>query len=401
MLAKNGNSQFFQQGGYMISKLKLMGFIVVFILSSTMTATSVNGRFIVLSTDSSKLSLLLQINTNTGSDAMGGATIVIGFDTSITTFKSNPIKNTDYIIHNFCGGNYSPATITRPMNNKIWVNIDLPYNNSNNGTIVGGGNNWTDVATVHFDLLNQQGLANFYWITNSSFWGVYDDDNISMWDIGTFEDQVNYTIPVELSSFTASIVNNNHVELKWVTTTSLNNYGFEIEKAYSSPDQNQESVSPPLIWEKIGFVEGISNSTSILEYSFTDISTHKSSAIKYRLKVIDMDGSFAFSDVIDIENGPISFELTQNYPNPFNPSTKIKWQSPIDCHQTIKVYDILGNLVSTLVDEFKNAGNYEVEFNTSYPVELASGVYIYRFETTTQAAEIQSFTDTKKMVLLK
>ena len=114
-----------------ISKLRVL--VVVIFLSSTILATDVNGRFIVVSKDSSKLSLLLQINTNTGIDAMGGATIVIGFDSSVTTFKTNPIKDIDYIVHNFCGGNYSIATITRPMSNKIWVNIDLPFNNNNNG----------------------------------------------------------------------------------------------------------------------------------------------------------------------------------------------------------------------------------------------------------------------------
>ena len=91
----------------MIRKSRLMGLIVLFLINSTISATNVNGRFVVVGTDSSHLSLLLQLNTNTGIDAMGGATIVIEFDTVSTTFKSNPIINIDYIIHNFSGGNYS------------------------------------------------------------------------------------------------------------------------------------------------------------------------------------------------------------------------------------------------------------------------------------------------------
>ncbi|MDP2365613.1 MAG: T9SS type A sorting domain-containing protein, partial [Ignavibacteria bacterium] len=331
-----------------------------------------------------------QINTNTGSDAMGGATIVIGFDTSVTTFKSNPIKNTDYIIHNFCSGNYSPATITRPMSNKIWVNIDLPFNNSNNGTIVAGSENWTDVATIHFDIINQQGLANFLWITNSTFWGVYDDDNITLWNTGQFEDHINYPIPVELSSFTASLLNNNFVQLRWITITSLNNYGFEIERKVGSL---QSTVSN---YEKIGFVESIGNSTSPDEYSFTDVTKHNSSVVYYRLKIIDMDGTFTYSDVVEVETGPISFELAQNYPNPFNPSTKISWQSPVGSRQTIKVYDVLGNEVVTLVDEYRTAGSYEVDFQSGSVggQQLASGIYIYRLSA-------GNFTETKKMVLLR
>jgi hypothetical protein len=374
----------------MIKLLKLRVLTIVFVLSSTIWATNVNGRFIVVSNDSSKLSLLLQINTNTGSDAMGGATIVIGFDTSVTTFKTNPIKNIDYIVHNFCGGNYSPATITRPISNKIWINIDLPFSNNNNGTIVAGVDNWTDVATIHFDIINQQGLASFLWITNSNFWGVYDDDNTSLWNTGQFEDQTNYIIPVELSSFTASLLNNNFVQLKWITATSLNNHGFEVEKS-CSPAQNQGSDSTLFVWEKIGFIESMGNSTTPNEYSFTDITKQNSSVRKYRLKIIDLDGSFTYSDVVEVNTIPISFDLAQNYPNPFNPSTIIRWQSPIASHQSLKVYDILGNEVATLVDELKPAGNYEVEFNSE---NLASGVYIYRLQTA-------EFTETKKMVLLR
>jgi len=86
-----------------------------------------------------------------------------------------------------------------------------------------------------------------------------------------------------------------------------------------------------------------------------------------------------------------NYHLSQNYPNPFNPSTKISWQSPVSSHQTLKVYDILGNEVATLVNEYKSAGKYEVEFNGE---ELPSGVYFYQLRT-------GSFVETKKMLLLR
>ncbi len=88
---------------------------------------------------------------------------------------------------------------------------------------------------------------------------------------------------------------------------------------------------------------------------------------------------------------PESFVLEQNYPNPFNPSTKINWQSPIAGHQTLKIYDVLGNEVATLVDEEKPAGRYEIDFNAS---QLSSGVYFYKFLSGT-------FISTKKMILMK
>ncbi|MBK7631231.1 MAG: SBBP repeat-containing protein [Ignavibacteriales bacterium] len=88
---------------------------------------------------------------------------------------------------------------------------------------------------------------------------------------------------------------------------------------------------------------------------------------------------------------PDSYNLAQNYPNPFNPSTKISWQSPVGSHQTLKIYDILGNEVATLINEYREAGRYEVTFDAS---KLASGMYLYRLQA-------GSFVETKKMLLLK
>ena len=86
-----------------------------------------------------------------------------------------------------------------------------------------------------------------------------------------------------------------------------------------------------------------------------------------------------------------SFNLSNNYPNPFNPSTMISWQSAAGSWQTLKVYDVLGNEVATLVDEYKPAGKYEVEFNAS---QLSSGIYFYQLKT-------ENFIETRKMILLK
>jgi hypothetical protein len=90
------------------------------------------------------------------------------------------------------------------------------------------------------------------------------------------------------------------------------------------------------------------------------------------------------------------FKLDQNYPNPFNPSTKISWQSPVGSWQTLKIYDVLGNEVASLVDEYKTAGTYEVEFNSHSGKgrNLTSGVYFYQLKT-------EGFIETKKMLLMK
>ena len=186
--------------------------------------------------------------------------------------------------------------------------------------------------------------------------------------------------PVELVSFNAK-VRNNAVILNWQTATEINNYGFEIER---SKDRTN--------WDKIGFVNGHGNSNSTKEYSFED-SKLKDQSYSYRLKQVDNDGTFAYSKVVSvaINQAPASFELYQNYPNPFNPSTIIKYAVNKESFVTIKVYNVIGGDVATLVNENLPAGLYEASFDGS---GLSSGVYIYKIQT-------KDFSSTKKMLLTK
>jgi hypothetical protein len=172
--------------------------------------------------------------------------------------------------------------------------------------------------------------------------------------------------------------------LSWQTATETNSRGFEVERNEKSEIGNQH-------WETIGIVPGFGTSTEHHSYSFVDENLSEG-YYQYRLKQIDFDGSFEYSKIIEAEiNSLINFSLEQNYPNPFNPSTKISWQSAVNSKQTLKVFDLLGREVATLVDEYKPAGRYEVEFNAG---DLPSGVYFY----TLQAG---SCTATKKFILMK
>lgn len=185
-------------------------------------------------------------------------------------------------------------------------------------------------------------------------------------------------LPVELISFNA-VVNGNTVNLKWVTATETNNYGFDIEKSENKID-----------WEKIGFVNGAGNSSSTKNYSFNEKNT-KSGKYFYRLKQIDIDGTFEYSSIVEVNvSNPQFFSLSQNYPNPFNPSTIIKYQVSISSKVLLMVYDVSGNEVAKLVDELKEPGIYEVNF---HPKGLTSGIYFYKLKT-------NSFVETKKMILL-
>jgi hypothetical protein len=205
-------------------------------------------------------------------------------------------------------------------------------------------------------------------------------------------------VPVELVSFNAA-VENNSVELSWITATEMNNYGFEVER---STDNGT--------FIKIGFMSGTGNSNSAKHYSFSDDDITNGNYY-YRLKQIDNNGSFTYSNIVNVtvDFTPNSFALSQNYPNPFNPSTKISWQSPIAGWQTLKVYDILGNEVATLVNEFREAGFYEVDFSANggsasgrNAYSLTSGVYIYKINVgDPESSSGQGFSETKKMLLTK
>jgi len=208
---------------------------------------------------------------------------------------------------------------------------------------------------------------------------------------------VPYPLPVELTSFSAS-VSGSTVKLNWQTATEVNNYGFEIQRLKDSKIEGLKD------WEKVGFVAGNGNSNSEKSYSFTDdltLNLNHTLKAQYRLKQIDNDGQFDYSKVIEVTiNKPDEFTLEQNYPNPFNPITKIRYGVPSNVKGemskvTLKIYDILGNEVATLVNEAQESGNYEVNFSlTDGTFALPSGVYFYRL----QAGD---YVNSKKMIILK
>ncbi|MBE0539216.1 MAG: PQQ-dependent sugar dehydrogenase, partial [Ignavibacterium sp.] len=190
-------------------------------------------------------------------------------------------------------------------------------------------------------------------------------------------------VPVELTLFNGKY-EDGEISLNWITATETNNFGFQVEKR-----------SDNSAYESIGFVKGSGTSTNRVTYNFVDRNI-KSNRYYYRLKQIDFNGTFKYSNEVQIDiKGFNNFQLYQNYPNPFNPTTKISWQSPENGWQTLKVYDILGNEVATLVNEEKPAGIYEVEFNaTSGTKNPASGIYFYQLR-------VGEFIQTKKMTLIK
>ncbi len=187
-------------------------------------------------------------------------------------------------------------------------------------------------------------------------------------------------LPIELSLFT-SIVTESNVTLNWTTTTEVNNSGFEIERSVIGND-----------WMTISSVKGQGTTTSPQQYSYTDrgLST---GIYNYRLKQIDFNGNFEYFSLQNevVIGTPTTFKLQQNYPNPFNPETKISYTIPVKGLVTLKVFDIMGKEVATLVNEQQTAGYYTVNFNASV---LSSGVYFYRIQS-------ENLMQVKKMTLIK
>ncbi|MBK8551427.1 MAG: T9SS type A sorting domain-containing protein [Ignavibacteria bacterium] len=242
------------------------------------------------------------------------------------------------------------------------VPLTAPVTGAVGPTTLAGQTDAVDISSV---LLRQGGAA---LAATLSIDGIYVEDSCN-----------NAVLPVELSSFTSSI-SKRDVTLNWTTSSESNNSGFEIERSSNN------------VWTKVGNVAGNGTVNSASSYSFTDRGLATGN-YNYRLKQIDFNGNFEYFNLSnEINIGiPSSYDMSQNYPNPFNPSTTINFDVPTDGNVSIRLFDMSGKEVATLVNEVKTAGYYSVNFNAS---SLSSGVYFYNISS-------NNFTATKKMTLLK
>ena len=216
--------------------------------------------------------------------------------------------------------------------------------------------------------------AEFLWIDNSAnhIW-LADEFNHR---ILRFEVLV---IPVEIVSFTAT-VKPGKVELNWTTATELNNAGFAIEKNISN------------VWNQIGYVKGQGTTTEQNDYSFTENTS--AGKYQYRLKQIDHDGSFQYSNVVDVTVGLTvdDYTLGQNYPNPFNPSTTITFAMEKTEQVSVTVHNMLGQEIEILFSGMANANEvYLLTFNAK---NLSSGIYFYTLHSANR-------NEVRKMNLMK
>jgi hypothetical protein len=187
-------------------------------------------------------------------------------------------------------------------------------------------------------------------------------------------------LPVEITTFSAK-QSGGKVILDWVTATELNNSGFEIERKSGTGT-----------WVTLGTVAGHGNSAILNKYSYTDNNPTEGQTFSYRLKQMDNNGSFRYSNTIMVSlDLPVEFRLLQNSPNPFNPSTIINYAVPADGNVKLSVYNIKGELIRTVVNGFRKAGYYSAAFDGT---GLSSGIYFYKIDA-------GKYSQTRKMILIK
>lgn len=353
--------------------------VIVFMLSFTASADDLYGRYNFYS------------NYN--------PTVEPGFPGNFSTFSGNgvslSINNQTLETENWTTGGYVYFTVTLwPGYNFNGVSLRLEFQmkrasdgprnaevnykfGSSSLQSLGTWSPTTTMTTYSFDLPTPLPLEQNVLEIRFYAWNFYECVR------GAFFDKIklygnSFPLPVELTSFTANVINK-QVVLNWQTATETENYGFDIEKASSRG------------WEKIEFVNGSGNSNSLKSYSFTD-KTVSSGIYTYRLKQIDANGGYFYSKEVEVDLGvPTAFTLAQNYPNPFNPTTVISYQVPTQSAVQIDVFNSIGEIVGTLVNEVKEAGYYDVEFNAA---SLTSGIYFYKIQA-------GNFISVKKMMLLK
>jgi hypothetical protein len=201
----------------------------------------------------------------------------------------------------------------------------------------------------------------------------------------------NAILSVELTSFNA-FVNGQNVTLNWVTSSEINNSGFEIERAWSP-----SALMSALNWQSIGFIPGKGTTAVIQVYSFSDLNLNPG-LYYYRLKQIDFDGTVEHSQIVEADVLTADeISLSRNFPNPFNPGTKIQFALGSMQFVSLKIFDVLGNEIAILVNEELLPGLHNILFTADDG--LASGIYYYQLKIGNVPGE--SFIETRKMILLK
>jgi len=202
-------------------------------------------------------------------------------------------------------------------------------------------------------------------------------------------------VPAELASFAAGVTADQEVALQWAVSSQTNNLGWEV---YRSADND--------VFERVsGLIAGDGTSDTFRSFDFIDQDVPATDVVYYYLRQIDLNGTATRSSVVEVALAatfildqalPLSTDLAQNYPNPFNPETTIQFDLAVETAVSLRVYDLTGQVVQTLVRESLRAGSYTQLWDgtNAQGVKVASGVYFYELKA-------GAFNAKKKMTLLQ
>ena len=313
----------------------------------------------------------------------------------ISNFVNGYINNNALEYNGFSSSGTITITFTTAQS-VVRLQLTILANNISNTTLTaydGADASGNTVGTQTLGAVGQFEVSGTNNIKSIQITHVFNNVGSALWN--DYDDLYFDTtpLPVELVSFNANLIEDK-VELNWNTATEVNNYGFEIQRQVLSIESGVGSNGE---WEKIGFVKGNGNSNSPKDYSFTD-NPLGGTTFKYRLKQIDFDGQYKYSDEVEVElEISKSFSVAQNYPNPFNPSTTIKFSLPEESRVSAVIYNILGEEVKQLVASELSPGKYEFNWNAS---NNASGMYLLKV-TAVSADGQNKYSKITKMILVK
>ena len=369
----------------------VINFIIIIMFSCISYSQTIEQRLEIVQNDQvlgGNFNIIVEVKGTSlpAANTLGSATIDINFDNTKLTY----VNATSWAFGGALG--YSRSA----TNNTTFIRVGVTGGavNENEGGDPPGydiGSSYATWVQLNFTIASSSGILSIAIGTNQI--GLFENHSnepktaVINNQILTAPDNIGDTpLPIELTAFSAK-QSGSKIDLTWQTKTEVHNYGFNVERKISS--QNLAKGSE---WQKIGFVPGNGSSNSPKEYSFID-NNPVGGKMVYRLKQLDTDGKFTYSDEQEVNIIPTEYKVYQNYPNPFNPSTTINFELPENNLVSLKVYDILGKEVATLLNEEKTAGYYNIQFS-ALGLDLSSGIYIYQLRA-------GNFVQTKKMILQK
>jgi hypothetical protein len=217
------------------------------------------------------------------------------------------------------------------------------------------------------------------------------------------------SLPVSLTAFTAEN-NNGRVVLKWTTQSEIENAYWIIERKEITRDEYEQInegtlkvTNTSMAFNSLNQLNGQGSTSQRTDYVMVDSLVQSGQIYAYRLADVSYSGLTVYHQVVLVEvTTTLHYDLAQNYPNPFNPTTSIRYSLPFNSIVKLKIFNILGQEILTLVDATQKSGNYGIEWNglNRNGLPVSSGLYFYNISMKSNDGK-QSFTKTHKMVLVR